>query len=140
MKNLVMIGRLVFGAWMLVNGVNHFGTLSGSFSLFAEPVGTQPLAVQLMAAFNHSSLINVAYAIQLIGGALVLAGVFTPFALCALMPVSTCAAYWAVVLEHEPVGALLALVAFALNGLLMLAYVDYYKGVLARYAPTLGEA
>ena len=37
-------------------------------------------------------------------------------------------------------GALLALAALALNGLLMLAYIDYYRGVLQRRALTLGEA
>ena len=35
---------------------------------------------------------------------------------------------------------LLALVAFALNGLLMLAYLDYYQGALQRSALTLGES
>jgi uncharacterized membrane protein YhaH (DUF805 family) len=35
---------------------------------------------------------------------------------------------------------LLALVAFALNGLLMLAYIGYYKGALQRSPLTLGES
>jgi uncharacterized membrane protein YhaH (DUF805 family) len=44
-----------------------------------------------------------------------------------------------VILEHQPLHAAMALGAFALNGLLMLAYIDYYKGVLQRRALTLGE-
>ncbi len=44
------------------------------------------------------------------------------------------------ILEHEPVGALLALVAVGLNALLCLAYIDYYQGMLKRSALTLGEA
>jgi uncharacterized membrane protein YhaH (DUF805 family) len=44
-----------------------------------------------------------------------------------------------VILEHQPVLGALALVALALNGLLMLAYLDYYQGVLQRRALTLGE-
>ena len=51
-----------------------------------------------------------------------------------------CAAFWAVILDHQPVGALLGLAALALNGLLMLAYIDYYKGVLQRRALAVGEA
>jgi uncharacterized membrane protein YhaH (DUF805 family) len=39
-----------------------------------------------------------------------------------------------VVLNQEPLGAALALAAVALNGLLMLAYVDYYRDVLQRRA------
>ena len=135
MKHLVLVGRLIFGAWMLLSGVNHF-----FLHLYAEPVGHEPLAVQLMAAFVHSRLIDVAFTIQLISGALILTGFFVPVALCVVMPVSTCALYWAAILEHEPLGALLALAAFALNGLLMLAYIDYYKGVLQRSALSLGEA
>ena len=135
MKQLILVMRLVFGAWMLANGANHF-----FLSLAPEPTGHEPLAVQLMAALVHSKMYDVAMAIQLVTGALILTGFFIPVALCVVMPISTCAVYWAVVLDHQPLGAVLALAAFALNGLLMLAYVDYYKGVLQRRALTLGEA
>ncbi len=134
MKQLAFAGRLVFGAWMLANGANHF-----FFSLWPIPTGHEPLAVQLMSAFVHSRLFDVAMAIELVTGALILTGFFVPVALCVVMPVSTCALYWSVVLDHQPFGAVLALVAFALNGLLMLAYVDYYRQVLQRHALTLGE-
>ena len=135
MKHLVLVGRLVFGAWLLANGANHF-----FLHLYPEPTGHEPLAMQLMAALVHSHLLDVAMIIQLAAGALILTGFFVPVALCVAAPISTCAAFWAVVLEHEPLGAVLALAAFALNGLLMLAYVDYYGGVLQRRALTLGEA
>jgi uncharacterized membrane protein YphA (DoxX/SURF4 family) len=135
MKLLVLAGRLVFGAWMLVNGANHF---FGPF--YPEPTGTEPLAVQLMEALVHSRLMDVAMAIELVAGALILSGFLVPVALVAMMTISTCALYWSAVLEREPVGALLALAAFALNGLLMLAYVDYYRGVLQRRTLSIGEA
>jgi uncharacterized membrane protein YhaH (DUF805 family) len=54
------------------------------------------------------------------------------------MAVSTCALYWAV-LDHQPASLALGLVAFALNGLLMLAYLPYYQGALQRAPLTLGE-
>lgn len=135
MKHLVLALRLIFGAWMLANGANHFFV-----HLYPEPTGHEPLAVQLMDALVHSKLFDVAMAIQLVTGALILTGVFVPVALCVVAPISTCAVYWSVVLEHQPLGAALALAAFALNGLLMLAYIDYYRGVLQRRALTLGEA
>ena len=135
MKHLVLALRLIFGAWMLANGANHFFV-----SLYPEPTGHEPLAVQLMAALVHSGLLDVAMIIQLVTGVLILTGVFIPVALCVVMPISTCALFWSAVLEHQPLGAALALAAFALNGLLMLAYVDYYKGVLQRHALMLGEA
>jgi uncharacterized membrane protein YhaH (DUF805 family) len=135
MKQLVLAGRLVFGAWMLANGANHF-----FFSFWATPTGHEPLAVQLMAALIHSHLFDVAMAIQLLTGGLLVAGFFVPAALCLVMPISTCALYWAVILDHQPLGALLAIAAFALNGLLMLAYIGYFRKMLQQQALALGES
>ena len=134
-KHLVLAGQVIFGAWMLVSGINHFFV-----SIYPLPTGHEPLAMQLMTALVHSRLIDVVMAIQLVTGALILAGVLVPLALCVVMPLTVCAAFWAVILDHQPVGALLGLAALALNGLLMLAYIDYYKGVLQRRALAVGEA
>jgi hypothetical protein len=134
MIRAVHIARLAFGAWMAFNGLNHF-----LYPLVAMPEGAQPLAAQLLAAFGNSRLLDVAMALELAGGALLLAGVFVPFALALLMPLSTCALYWALLLNQEPLWALLALLAFALNGLLMLAYLDHYRGVLRGDAVAAGE-
>jgi uncharacterized membrane protein YhaH (DUF805 family) len=134
MKLLVLVGRLLFGAWMLLNATNHFFV-----PLYPEPIGHEPLAMQLMAALVHSGLLDVAMAIQLVTGALILAGVFVPAALCVMMPICVCAVYWSALLEHRPMGTVLAFAAFALNGLLMLAYVNYYRAILQPHAQTLGE-
>jgi len=133
-QQLLLAARLLFGAWMLVNGANHF-----FFSLWPMPTGQNPLAVELMGAFLHSHLLDVAMLIELVTGALILAGFFVPAALCVVMPVSTCALYWSV-LDHQPLSLLFGLAAFALNGLLMLAHLEYYQGALQRTALTLGES
>jgi len=99
MKHSLLAARLIFGAWMLVSGLNHF---FGPF--YPTASGTEPLAVQLMSALVHIGLLDVAMGIQLVCGAFILAGVFVPAALCVVMPITVCAAYWAVILEHEPVG------------------------------------
>ena len=135
MKHLVPVARVIFGAWMLANGANYL-----FFSLWPAPTGHEPLAVLLMDALVHSRLINVAMVIQLVTGALILSGFFVPLALCVVMPISTCALFWSLILDHQPLGAVLALAAFALNGLLMLAYIDYYKGVLQRRALMICDA
>jgi uncharacterized membrane protein YhaH (DUF805 family) len=135
MKQLVLVGRLLFGAWMLGNGVNHYFV-----SLWPMPAGHEPLAIQLMAALVHSGLFGVAMGIELVAGALILTGFLVPVALCVLMPVSTCALYWSVILDHQPLDAVLGLAAFALNGFLMLAYLSYYRGALQPLALALGES
>ncbi len=134
MKNLILVGRLIFGAWMLINGANFY------FHFYPLPVGHTPLAVQLMTALIDGHMLDVAMIIQLVAGALILAGVLVPVALCVVMPISVCAAFWAVILERQPTGAAVALVAVGLNALLCLAYLDYYKGMLQRHALTVGEA
>jgi uncharacterized membrane protein YphA (DoxX/SURF4 family) len=135
MKHAWLIARLAFGAWMVASGLNHF---FGPF--YAVHVATNPMSAQLLDALVHIGLLDVAMGLQLAGGVLILAGVAVPAALCVLMPISLCAAYWAVILEQQPLGALLALVAVALNALLMLAYLDYYRGVLERHPRAVGEA
>ncbi len=134
MKALILIARLIFGAWMLASGINHF-----FYPLWTLSPGHEPLAIQLMAALSHSGLLGVAMAIQLVTGALILTGLFVPVALCVVMPISTCALFWSVILDHQPLGSVLAVAAFALNGLLMLAYIDYYRAALQRHALTVGE-
>jgi uncharacterized membrane protein YphA (DoxX/SURF4 family) len=132
-KQLVIGGRLLLGFWMLVNGANYL-----FLSLWSAPSSEGALAAQLMSALINSHLLDVAMVIQLVTGALLLAGVFIPVALCALMPISTCALFWAG-LDLQPLNVMMALAAFALNGLLMLAYLPYYRSVLERRAPAFGE-
>ena len=129
MKQLILVGRLIFGAWMLANGANHF-----FFSLWPTPTGHEPLAIQLMAALVHSGLFDVAMTIQLVTGALILAGLLVPVALCVVMPISTCALYWSVILDHQPLGAAWRLPPSPSTALLMLAYLEYYRGALQRHA------
>jgi|GEM_PF-516261 len=133
-RHLVLAGRLIFGAWMLASGINYFFA-----SFYPMPAGQEPLAVQLMTALADSRLLDVAMAIQLVTGALILVGLLVPLALCVVMPISVCAAYWAVILDHQPLGIVLALAAVALNGLLMLAYINHYQGILKRWALAVGE-
>lgn len=134
-RQLVLGTRIVFGAWMLLNGANYL-----FLSLWAAPGSTEPLAMQLMNALVNSRLLDVAMVIQLVTGALILSGVFVPAALCFLMPITTCALYWSLVLDQQPLHIVLALGAFAANALLMLAYLPYYKGVLQRRTLATGEA
>jgi uncharacterized membrane protein YhaH (DUF805 family) len=133
-KQLVLVLRLIFGAWMVVTGINYFFV-----SLYPMPTAHTPLAMQLLSGVVNSHLLDVVVGIQLVTGALILVGVFVPAALCVVMPLSVCVAFWAL-LDHQPLNLLLGFGALALNGLLMLAYIDYYKGVLERHALAIGES
>ena len=134
LKPLVPVVRLAFGAWMLLNGVSHF-----FFPLWSMPAGQTPLSTELMAALVHSQLLDVCMLIELVAGVLILLGVFVPAALCTVFAVSTCGLFWAL-LDQQPQTLALGFLAFALNGLLMLAYLDHFKGALQRAPLTLGES
>jgi uncharacterized membrane protein YphA (DoxX/SURF4 family) len=133
-QQFTRVGRVLFGAWMALNGANYL-----FLSLWPAPTGHEPLAIQLMTALVNSRLLDVAMAMQLAAGALILAGILVPAALCVLMPISTCALFWSVILDHQPLNMVLATAAFGLNGLLMLAYLPYYRGTLQRRALAIGE-
>lgn len=133
-KRLVTVGRLVLGAWTLLYAANIL-----LLSLWAAPTGTEPLAEQLMTSLVNSRLLHVALVVQLIAGVLLLAGFLVPLALTAQICITTCAVFWALFLEHSPVGAPLTLVTFALNGLLMVAYLPYYREILQRHTMAAGE-
>jgi len=132
-RSLVLAARVVFGAWMLLNGINYF-----LVPMWSMPMGETPLSMELMSALVSSRLLDVCMLIELVAGALILLGLFVPAALCTVMAVSTCALFWAI-LDHQPLSLALGLVAFALNGGLMLAYLRHYEGALQRAPRTLGE-
>lgn len=134
-RRLVQLGCVILGAAMLLSGLNHF-----VLEFVPLPTGATPLAAQMTAALVSSELINVIMAIQLVAGVLLLGGLWVPAALCVLMPLSVCTAWWALVLNQQPLWAILSLAALALNGLLMLARLDAYRPMLRRDALAIGEA
>lgn len=133
-QQLVLAGRLVLGAGLVIFAANVL-----FLSLWPAPTGTEPLAEQLMTSLVNSRLLHVALAVQLVAGVLLLAGFLVPLALTAQLCITTCAVFWAVFLEQSPVGALVTLAAFAVNGLLMLAYLPYYRPILERHTVAVGE-
>jgi hypothetical protein len=128
-QNLVLAGRVIFGAFMVISGANR---LFGPW--LPVPVGHTALSAELMTALVDSRLIYVVAGLQLATGLLILANRFVPLALCVVMPLSVCAAFWAVVLDRTAGGAAVALVALALNAWLMLAFIEAYKPMLRRRA------
>ena len=120
--------RLLLGAVMVATALDYF--LPALVPLVQQPEWNDPMAARVMTAFDRSGLLAVAKFIHLVAGALLLTNRAAPFALAALMPVNVCGLYISLFLEGEPLIAVLAVLTVALNGLLMLAYLPDYRGVL----------
>ena len=124
MKHTVWFLRLLFAAWMIPAGVNHF------VPIFRQPMGSQPLSQELIVALIDSNLFDLVKLVELLAGLAVLTGWYVPLALVVCMPVSFCVFYWDAPLEGW--GSRAALFGYAVllcNILLCLAYLPSYRGM-----------
>jgi uncharacterized membrane protein YphA (DoxX/SURF4 family) len=124
MKYAVWFVRLVFGAWMVPAGLNHFVTL------FPQPMGSKPLSRELIVALLSSHLFDIVKAVELIAGLCVLTGFYAPLGLVVCMPVSFCVFWWDTPLEGGR-AALFGEAALLCNVLLCLAYIESYRSMFA---------
>lgn len=132
MKYPVWLLRLVFAAWMIPAGLNHF------YPLFPQPMGSKPLSHELIVALLQSHLFDIVKAVELIAGISVLTGIYTPLALVMCMPVSFCVFYWDTPLEGWGSRAsIYGEAALACNSLLCLAYFKSYRSMFALRARPL---
>ena len=126
MKYAVWFVRLVFGAWMIPAGINHF------YSLFPQPMGSQPLSHELIVALLDSHLFDIVKAVELIAGLAVMTGFYLPLALVVCMPVSFCVFYWDTPLEGWGSRAsTFGEAVLICNTLLCLAYIKSYRSMFA---------
>lgn len=120
--------RVLLGAVMVVTAFRYF--LPPVLWFVPEATWQDPMTVRMMAAFDKSGLLAVAKFIHVAAGLLLLTNRAVPFALAALMPVNLCGLFISLFIEGDPLIAVLAALTVALNALLMLAYLPYYRGVL----------
>ena len=126
MKYAVWALRLVFGAWMVPVGLEHF------YHLFAQPMGNVPVGRELIVALIASHLFDIVKAVELLAGLSVLTGLYAPLALAACMPVSFCVFWWDAPIEGwGSIGAPYGEVTLICNGLLCLAYFKSYRAMFA---------
>lgn len=120
--------RVVLGVVLVVTALDFF--LPHLMPFVPDARWHDPMALRLMTNFERSGLLAVAKFIHLAAGLLLLVNRTVPFALAALLPVNICGAFLSLFIEGSALIGLLALLTVALNGVLMLAYLPYYRGVL----------
>src|SRR5690606_6844998 len=88
MKYAVWFVRLIYAAWMIPAGLNHF------VRLYPQPTGNQPLSIEVFTALLDSGLFTLVKAVELLAGVAVLTGFRLPLMLLAVLPVSFTVWYW----------------------------------------------
>jgi putative oxidoreductase len=123
MKIASIIARYLLGLMFTVFGLNGF------LNFIHQPPPANPLAIQFFVAISSSHLAAFFFAVQLIGGLLLLLGYFVPLALTLLA-----AELYNILAFHltlAPAGILPALVACVMWVLVFLQYYESFKGILA---------
>jgi uncharacterized membrane protein YphA (DoxX/SURF4 family) len=122
MKIATIIARVLLGLIFVVFGFNGF------LHFIPMPPPANPLAVQFGTALAVSGYMNVVFAFQIIGGALLLLGFFVPLGLTILCPIIA-----NIFLFHAcmaPEGLPLALVCALLALFLIWRYWPNFAGLM----------
>jgi putative oxidoreductase len=123
MKTISIIARYLLGLLFTVFGLNGF------LNFIHQVPPTNPLAIQFLVAVSASHFAAFFFAVQLIGGLLLLSGFFVPLALTVLA-----AELYNILAFHltlAPATIAPALVASVLWVLVFLQYRASFKDVLA---------
>jgi uncharacterized membrane protein YphA (DoxX/SURF4 family) len=136
MRYAIWFLRLVFAAWMIPAGLNHF------IPLFPQPMGNQPESTELITALIDSNLFTLVKAVELVAGLCLLTGFYVPLALVVAMPISFCVFYWDAPLQGwGTVSAIYGYAVLGINLVLCLAYWPSYRSMfVVRAAPHLPGA
>jgi uncharacterized membrane protein YphA (DoxX/SURF4 family) len=123
MKIASIIARYLLGLMFTVFGLNGF------LNFIHQPPPADPLAIQFFIAISSSHFAAFFFAVQLIGGLLLLLGYFVPLALTLLA-----AELYNILAFHltlAPASIAPALVASLLWALVFLQYRKSFAGILA---------
>ena len=123
MKIVSVIARYLLGLIFTVFGLNGF------LNFIHQPPPPNPVAIQFLVAVSASHFAAFFFAMQLIGGLLLLSGFFVPLALTVLA-----AELYNILAFHltlAPASIAPALVACVLWGLVFLQYRNSFAGILA---------
>ena len=127
MKIASIVARYLLGLMFTVFGLNGF------LNFIHQPPPTNPLAIQFFVAISASHFAAFFFAVQLIGGLLLLSGFFVPLALTVLA-----AELYNILAFHLTLspGIAPALVACVLWVLVFLQYRESFKGIFTARAAT----
>jgi putative oxidoreductase len=123
MKTTSIIARYLLGLIFTVFGLNGF------FNFIHQPPPASPLALQFFGAVSASHFAAFFFAVQVLGGLLLLSGFFVPLALTLLAAVLYNILAFHLTMAPESIPP--ALVASVLWVLVFLQYRESFKGIFS---------
>ena len=129
MRYAVWFVRLVYAAWMIPAGLNHF------IRIYPQPIGNQPLSIEVFTALLDGGLFTLVKAVEFLAGLAVLLGFRLPLMLLAVLPVSFTLLYWDTALQGWWTGsAVYGWSVLGCNLFLCIAYWESYRAMFVRDA------
>ena len=123
-KGLMHFFRLMLGAWMVINGFNHW------VPIFPQPFGGSPLSAQLIVTLYESGLFDVVKAAEIVGGILLIVNRFVPVGVVMLLPISAVVYFNATVLQGGWFRLYMGTGCFYFNVFLLFGYFKHYLPML----------
>lgn len=123
MNKLALPARLLLGGIFFVFGLNGF------FQFIPIPAAPEAATQFIMSLINTGYLMKIVKIVEIIGGALLLAGVFVPLALLILTPIILNIFWYDLFLNPSalPMSALLVVLALFLSHIHREVYLPLFK-------------
>lgn len=125
MKIAALISRILLGLVFVVFGLNGF------LNFIKGPLPSG-VAGQFLGALMQSHFVLVLSAVELAGGALLLANRYVPLALVLLGPVIVNIFFYHLLMDRS--GLIIAIVVIILWGLIALRHRQYFSGIFVQRA------
>lgn len=130
MRLFTWLVRLIYVAWMIPAGLNHF------VPLYPQPLGNEPQSIAVFTALIDSGMFTLVKAVELVAGVMLLFGWRVPLALVMVLPVSFTVWYWDTELQGWwSVSAIYGWAVLGCNLFLLYAYRECYRPLFEGYGP-----
>ncbi|WP_240939391.1 DoxX family protein [Diaphorobacter sp. HDW4A] len=135
---IITFFRLMLGAWMIVNGLNHLLPMWGLPNIYPQPLGTLHLSNVMLVTMIETGLFDYVKVAELLVGLCLVFNRFVPLALVIALPLGLVVFYNSIVLNlrfERIFSFFMAVWCTYMNIVLLLAYIKYYIPMLQFKAP-----
>ena len=135
---VIIFFRVMLGAWMIVNGVNHLLPMWGLPNIYPQPLGTLHLSNAMLVSMIETGLFDYVKVAELLVGLCLVFNRFVPLALVIALPLGLVVFYNSIVLNlryERLLSFYMAVWCTYMNIVLLLAYIKYYIPMLQFKAP-----